>query len=131
MLRRDGRRTGPLFTARTRKGGRRHKRKRLSSSAAVRELRHTLTSLCDMTKEQSKLYAGHSLRVGGSNYIRRLGIDDEVHRLLGGWASLTSSRGYFQLLNEEQWELAEQFALKERAPPERLDARPLAISLAG
>ena len=137
MLRKDGRRTGPLFTSRTRKGGRRHKRNRLSSSAAVRELRHTLTSLCGMTKEQSKLYAGHSLRIGGSNYIRRLGIDDEVHRLLGGWASLTSSRGYFQLLDEEQWELAEQFALGERAPPGRSDARPLlleavkAISLAG
>ena len=127
LLRKEGRRTGALFTARTRKGGRRHVRNRLGSSAAVRELRHTLVKVCGMTKEQSQLYAGHSLRVGGSNFIRRRGIDDEVHRLLGGWASLTSSRGYFQLLDEEQWDLAEKFALEERAPPGRRGARPVKL----
>ena len=128
MLRASGRRTGPLFTARTRKGGRRHERNRLSSDAAVRALRTTLVEVCGMTEEQAKLYAGHSLRVGGSNFIRRRGIDDEVHRLLGGWASLTSSRGYFQLLDEEQWELAGQFALEERAAPQHPGGRPVDIS---
>ena len=128
MLRANGRRTGPLFTARTRKGGRRHKRNRMSSDAAVRMLRTTLVEVCGMTKEQAKLYAGHSLRVGGSNFIRRKGIDDEVHRLLGGWASLTSSRGYFQLLDEEQWDLAEQFALEERAAPRYPGERPVDLS---
>ena len=31
-------------------------------------------------------------------------MGDEVHRLLGGWATLTSSRGYFQLSEDEQRE---------------------------
>ena len=128
MLRAEGRRTGPLFTARTRKGGKRHARNRLSSDAAVRALRTTLVEVCGMTKAQAMLYAGHSLRVGGSNFIRRKGIDDEVHRFLGGWASLTSSRGYFQLLDEEQWALAEQFALEERETPRTAGGRPVDLS---
>lgn len=128
MLRAEGRRTGPLFTARTRKGGRRHARNRLSSDSAVRALRATLIEVCGMTKPQTRLYAGHSLRVGGSNFIRRKGIDDEVHRLLGGWASLTSSRGYFQLLDDEQWDLAEQFTLEERETPRNPGGRPVDLS---
>ena len=91
-------------------------------------LRKALKEVCGLDREQAKLYSGHSMRVGGSNYMRKLGIDDEVHRLLGGWASLTSSRGYFQLLDEEQWELAGQFALEERAAPQHPGGRPVDIS---
>ena len=58
-----------------------------------------------------------SMRVGGANYIRRLGLDDELLRMMGGWASLTSARGYFQLSAKEQFELANKWTLKERKPP--------------
>ena len=113
----EGRRSGPLFTSRTRAGGRRSARNHLGRDAAVSAMREALRDVCGMTEGQSKLYKGHSLRVGGSNHIRLLGVDDEVHRVMGGWASLTSSRNYFQLLEDEQFEKAEAFALKERVPP--------------
>ena len=56
-----------------------------------------------MTNVWALLYAGHSLRVGGSNHMRRLGMADDVHRRLGGWMSLTSSQGYMQLSAREQF----------------------------
>ena len=50
-------------------------------------------------------------------------MDDEVHRLLGGWASLTSTRKYFQLTATEQFKITHKFALKERAIPKVDGAR--------
>ena len=38
--------------------------------------------------------------------MRRIGIDPEVHRLLGGWASLESSRRYQSLSASEMMSLA-------------------------
>ena len=46
-----------------------------------------------MTEQWASLYSGHSLRVGGSNHMRKLGVADDIHRRLGGWMSLTSSQG--------------------------------------
>lgn len=56
-----------------------------------------------MTREWSKLYTGHALRVGGSNRMRRLGIEDDIHRRLGGWMRLTSAQGYMALTPKEQF----------------------------
>ena len=117
LMRRDGKYAGPLFTSRTRRGGRRSEGNWVDHKAAVESLREALVETCGMTVPQSKLYKGHSLRVGGSNHIRKLGIADEVHRLLGGWVSLVSSHRYFQLGEDEQLDRAEKYALKERAPP--------------
>ena len=47
-----------------------------------------------MSVDESKVYGGHSLRVGGSNFMRRMGIDQDVHRSLGGWSVLKSTRDY-------------------------------------
>jgi len=129
MLRREGRTVGWLFTSRTRKGGRRSHSppNPLGSQAAVTAMRETLQIACGMSLEQAMLYKGHSLRVGGSNHIRKLGVEDEVHRLLGGWASLVSSRGYFDLNAEEQMRLCERMALKEREPPGEASNRPLTL----
>ena len=126
-LRREGRRSGPLLTSRLRKGGPRHPTNRISTQSATDGLREALRKVCGMSMEQSMLYKGHSLRVGGSNYIRRLGIDDEIHRLMGGWASLSSSRGYFKLSTVEQLQLAEEWALKTRQSPGRAGSRPVTL----
>jgi len=56
-----------------------------------------------MTRQWASLYSGHSLRVGGSNHMRKLGVADDIHRRLGGWMSLTSSQGYMQLSPQEQF----------------------------
>ena len=123
LMRRDERFTGPLFTSRTRRGGKRSANNRVDHRAAVEALQEALVEACGMSRPQSLLYKGHSLRVGGSNHIRKLGIDDDVHRLLGGWVSLVSSRRYFQLSEDEQLDKAEAYALKERAPPKTQGAR--------
>lgn len=62
--------------------------------------------------EQAKLFRGHSLRVGGSNYMRRLGVEDEVHRLVGDWTSLVSSTNYYSLSSSEQFAVTDKFMLK-------------------
>ena len=126
-LRKDDRREGWLFTSRTRKGGRRSADNPLGAQSAVSAMREALVHACGMSSEQSRLYKGHSLRVGGSNHLRHLGVADEVHRLLGGWASLVSSRGYFRLSAEEQMRMCESMALKERAPLGTVTNRPVPL----
>ena len=44
--------------------------------------------------------------------MRRLGIDRDVHRALGGWSSLKSSTDYMQLTPAEQFEATRQLAVK-------------------
>ena len=127
LLRRDGKRSGPLFTSRTRVGGRRSPNNCVGHRAAVEAMRRALREVCAMSNEQALLYKGHSLRVGGSNHIRKLGISHEVHRIMGGWASLVSSSKYFQLSEDEQLGHAEAYALKERAPPSEEGARLIAM----
>ena len=56
-----------------------------------------LHTACGYTMEAARLRKGHCPRVGGSDYMRELGIEDEVHRRLGGWMSLVSSRGYMRI----------------------------------
>ena len=51
--------------------------------------------------------------------MRHMGIADEVHRLLGGWASLTSSRGYFALTASDQFQMTHKCALRARVPPDK------------
>ena len=78
-----------------------------------------------MTKQWASLYSGHSLRVGGSNHMRRLGISDDVHRRLGGWMSLTSSQGYMQLSPQEQFKYTLRLATQQSRSSAftRVDAR--------
>lgn len=132
-LRKCGRRAGWLFTSRTRAGGRRSHSPMnpLGSQSAVDAMREALVLACGMSVEQAKLYKGHSLRVGGSNHLRKLGVADEVHRLLGGWASLVSSRSYYALSAEEQMRTCERMALMERAPSGAVTNRPVPLGAIG
>ena len=128
QLRKVGRTAGPLFPSRQgRVNPKMHPENSVSTSSVRDALRKALREVCGLSREQARLFSGHSMRVGGSNYIRRLGVSDEVHRLLGGWATLSSSRGYFQLLASEQFAMAHKFALKERATPEVEGARVASI----
>ena len=65
-----------------------------------------------MSVDEAKVYGGHSLRVGGSNFMRRLNIDPDVHRALGGWSVLKSARDYMQLTPTEQFEITRKLAVK-------------------
>lgn len=124
LLTKAWRTSGYLFPSRVgRTRPTRNPTNHVSTSSMRRALKKALGDVCGLSKDQAKLFSGHSMRVGGSNFIRRLGIGDEVHRLLGGWASLTSSRKYFQLTSAEQFELTHKFALQGRVPPEVEGAR--------
>jgi hypothetical protein len=46
--------------------------------------------------------------------MRRLGLSDEVHRKLGGWASIESSQGYMVLSPREQATLCGKMALVDK-----------------
>ena len=103
-----------------------HSSNHVSHQSLVNALRKSLRECVPlMTKKWSLLYAGHSLRVGGSNHMRHLGIADETHRRLGGWMSLTSSQGYMQLSAREQFKYSLQLAKskKRRAAFTRTNAR--------
>ena len=124
LLKAAGRSRGPLFPARVgRVAPSRHPTNHVSTTSVRNALRKALVEVCGLTRDQAKLFSGHSMRVGGSNFMRKLGVADEVHRLMGGWASLASSRGYFQLPVTEQFEITHKFALKERVPPKVAGAR--------
>ena len=69
---------------------------------------------CGFEAAVAALMTGHCLRVGGSNYMRRLGIADEVHRRMGGWMHLQSSQGYMVLTPAEQAETCAKMALTNK-----------------
>ena len=94
-----------LFPAAARGRGRGIGRKNPIGDGAFRtQLRRALKQVCKVVTP--KAFGLHSLRVGGSVHMRRIGIDPEVHRLLGGWASLESSRRYQSLSAAEMMSVA-------------------------
>lgn len=67
--------------------------------------RQGLVRACKFPPDAARLWSGHSFRIGASNYLRSIGVDPEVHRLLGGWASLRSSHSYMQYSMSERLHL--------------------------
>ena len=116
-----------LFPSVSRKKGHPPHHNNYFGSQQFREgLRKALRDICGMTLAESKVYGGHSLRVGGSNYMRRMGVDPDVHRSLGGWAVLKSARDYMQLSPTEQFEVTRKLAVqrvRERGFEVRSQAR--------
>jgi len=90
--------------------GKPHRRNHLSSKAWIKWMRRALVEQCGMSVVEAKADAGHSLRVGGSTHMRGCGLDEQVHRSLGGWASLTSAAHYLQLSPSEQFAYTRRLA---------------------
>ena len=63
------------------KGNPPHPRNFFGSTQFRQGLRKSLKYICGMSDSEVKAYGGHSLRVGGSNFMRRLGIDSDIHRI--------------------------------------------------
>lgn len=103
-----------LFPSVSRKFGRPPHHKNYFGSTQFRNgLRRCLRVHCHMSQDESLAYGGHSLRVGGSNFMRRLKIDPDVHRALGGWSVLKSARDYMQLTPTEQFEITRKLSVKK------------------
>ncbi len=75
-------------------------------------LRKALSTVCKV--RCTSAFGLHSLRVGGSVYMRQLGVDPETHRLLGGWASLESSRRYQSLSASEMMAMVQRGGQRSR-----------------
>ena len=96
-LRRHGSKSRYVFPSR--RGRHMNKRNHVGQQSMVRALQHALRECVPlMTRKWSKCYTGHSLRVGGSNHMRKSGIADDVHRRLGGWMTLVAAQGYIGAL---------------------------------
>ena len=84
-----------------------------------------------MTPRWASLYSGHAMRVGGSNYMRRIGMDDDIHRRMGGWMTLTAAQGYMALSAAEQFRYTVSLAAetKRRSALTRHRARAVLAAL--
>jgi integrase len=105
---------GPVFlfpSRRRMKGKGMHLRNPLGRQQFQNELQNGLVDVCKFPRVVAKLFTGHALRIGGSNFMRRMGLADEIHRKLGGWASIQSSQGYMVLSPREQVKICEKMAL--------------------
>jgi hypothetical protein len=109
-----------LFPSRvhSRKGDRTHVLNPIGSKQFITELRSglwaTLFVGTSLPRSVLDAFAGHSLRVGGLNELRRRGVDSETRRLLGGWASVMSQARYEQLSIKERLHLSESLARGKR-----------------
>ena len=82
-----------------------NRRRPIGDDQFYKLFRKGLTEACHFPPGATHLWSGHSFRIGASNYLRSIGVDPEVHRLLGGWASLRSSHSYMQYSMSERLQL--------------------------
>ena len=112
-LRRHGSKSRYVFPSR--KGRRINKHNHVGAQSVVKALQHALTECVPlMTRAWAKCYTGHSLRVGGSNHMRKVGVSDDVHRRLGGWMTLVAAQGYMALSPREQFRYTLKLAKSKR-----------------
>ena len=100
----------------------------MSTASFVGLLKAVLREKCGVGEDELKLYGGHSLRVGGSNFMRWLGLSEDVHKTLGGWAQLVSAKEYMQRSPAEQFAMTRALAVKRKrdvALEEKGEARSL------
>ena len=74
----------------------------MSTSSLLALIRRALREVCGMSKDQAMRFTLHSLRVGGINYYRRLGVPLETRAQLADHLSLPSAIRYQRLSPAEQ-----------------------------
>ena len=99
-----------LFPARRRriKNGKRswrpHTTNALSSSSFLTLIRMALREVCGLSTAQANNFTVHSLRVGGINYLKAIGVSIGMRAKIAAHKSLRTSRRYLRLLPAEQFE---------------------------
>ena len=66
-------------------------------------MRQALCEVCGLSPSQAAIFSFHSLRVGGINYYRRLGVSIGMRAKIAAHKSLSTSRKYLRLLPFEQF----------------------------
>ena len=76
--------------------------KRMATASLLALMRRALREVCGLSKAQAMRFTVHSLRVGGINYYRRLGVPLETRAQLADHLSLPSALRYQRLPPAEQ-----------------------------
>ena len=75
----------------------------LSPASFCTLIRMALRQVCGLTDEQAKIFSVHSLRVGGINYYKSIGVSIGMRAKIAAHKSLRTSRRYLRLLPIEQF----------------------------
>ena len=79
-----------------------NKSNRLSRASLATLMRHALVEVCGLSNKQAARFTVHSLRVGGINYYKRIGVPIGMRAIIASHKSLVTSRQYLRLLPAEQ-----------------------------
>ena len=92
----------PRFTGRS-TTWRPHPKNPMSTDSLVTLMRQALGEVCGLSPGQAVTFRFHSLRVGGINYYRRIGVSIGMRAQIAAHKSLQVSRRYLRLLSFEQF----------------------------
>ena len=81
-----------------------HRRNAMSTSSLMTLMRQALCEVCGLSPTQAGTFTFHSLRVGGINHYRRLGVSIGMRAKIAAHKSLATSRKYLRLLPFEQFD---------------------------
>ena len=71
-------------------------------------MRQSLRDVCGLPVDVSMMYSGHTLRISGSNSVRKdTQLTEDVNRQLGSWMSLASKKSYDRQSLIEQMEVTQ------------------------
>ena len=79
-----------------------HETRRLSRTSMVFLMRKALVEVCGVSEASARRFTAHSLRVGGINNYRRMGVSLGMCAQIASHKSLTTSRTYLRLLPVER-----------------------------
>ena len=74
----------------------------LSQASLVTLIRQALMEVCGLSEQQAARFTVHSLRVGGINYYKRIGVSIGMRAKIASHKSLVTSRKYLRLLPIEK-----------------------------
>ena len=74
----------------------------MSSASLLRLMREALVQVCGLSPAQARRFTVHSLRVGGVNYYRSLGVSTELRAQLADHLSLRSNLRYLRMNPTDQ-----------------------------
>ena len=77
----------------------------MSTASMVTLMRQALTDACSLSASQASLFTAHSLRVGGINFLKQLGVPIQMRSEMADHQSLQSSRRYLRLLPAQQFDM--------------------------
>ena len=85
----------------------------MSSTSMLRLVRCALREACGLSMSQSTKYSMHSLRVGGINFYRSIGVPLELRAQLADHMTLPSSLRYLRMAPSDQMGVLARIASQE------------------